>query len=137
MEVPGHPVLGPRCPRCTRTTDTRSLSPPPSWPTVLPSCPLPSQAPGKHPLSVRSLRRASPGAGVLVKALDRQDASSGWTDEWMDGRMDAQADSGAPSSVRGVGSCLLHAGLLLPHVGAWHRSPPNLWSLAVRERLVL
>lgn len=38
--------------------------------------------------------------------------------------MDAQADSGAPSSVGGVGSCLLHAGLLLPRAGTWHRSPP-------------
>lgn len=72
------------------------------WPphaAAPPPRPLPSRAPGKHPLS-KVTAQDQPGAGVVVKALDRQGCRL-----WTDGLMGAQADSGAPSSVGGVGGC--------------------------------
>lgn len=75
--VPGRPG-------CVRVAGTRLPSPLPG--------PLPSRAPGKHPLS-KVTAQGQPGAGVLVKALDRQGCRLG-----TDGRTDgAQADPGAPS----------------------------------------
>lgn len=65
---------------CVQLTHDRCS---PSGPAVLRSCALPSRAPGKHPLS-KVTAQGQPRAGVLVKALDRQDASSGWTDGWTD-----------------------------------------------------
>lgn len=70
------------------------------WPphtAAPPPRPLPTRAPGKHPLS-KVTAQDQPGAGVVVKALDRRGCRL-----WTDGRMGAQADSGAPSSVGGVG----------------------------------
>lgn len=49
-----------------------------------PPRPLPSRAPGKHPLS-KVTAQGQPGAGVLVKALDGQGCRL-WTDGWTDGR---------------------------------------------------
>lgn len=69
-EVRGRPALGPWPPRlcaCGWHTPARPL--PGS---------LPSRAPGKHPLS-KVTAQGQPGAGVLVKALDRQGCQL-WTD---------------------------------------------------------
>lgn len=83
---------------------------PPPWP-------LPSRAPGKLPLS-KVTAQGQPGAGVIVKALDRQGCRL-----WTDGRTGAQADSGAPSSAGGVGSRPLLARLLWPLAGPRRRPP--------------
>lgn len=48
MEVPGQPVVGPRCPRCTSATDTRLLSPP-----LLARCPSPPvHSPLEHQVNI-------------------------------------------------------------------------------------
>lgn len=49
-----------------------------------PPRPLPTRAPGKHPLS-KVTAQDQPGAGVVVKALDRRGCRL-WTDGWTDGR---------------------------------------------------
>lgn len=90
-EVRGGPALGPWPPRLWACGGTRLPSPLPG--------PLPSRAPGKHPLS-KVTAQGQPGAGVLVKALDRQGCRL-----WTDGRTGAQADLGAPSSAGGVAGC--------------------------------
>lgn len=125
MEVHGRPALGPwlpRLPACGCHTPAVSPPRPP---------PLPSRAPGKHPLS-KVTAQGQPGAGVLVKASDRQGCRL-WTDRWTE----AQADSGAPSLVGGVGSRPTPARLFLWLAGTRHCPSPHSESLAVRECLVL
>lgn len=108
--VPGRPG-------CEHVATTRPPCPRPG--------PLPSRAPGKHPLS-KVTAQGQPGAGVVVKASDRRGGRL-----WTDGR---RADSGAPSS---VGESRPPARLLGPLAGCQCRPHPFGQSLAVGERLIL
>lgn len=110
--VPGRPGHA----HVAATCSSRPLGP-------LPSHPLPSRAPGEHPLR-KVTAQGQPGAGVVVKALDRQGRRLRM-DGWTDGRMHGQAGGlGAPSSLGH--SCVLGPGTA--------HAPQ---SLAVRQRLVL